>query len=293
MTILVTGSRGLVGSTLVALLRSRGLDVRAASKDPGKLSLPAGVPAVTCDLTDPGTFPAALEDVASVFLYAEASQIGPFVEQAAAAGVRHIVLLSTSAVLGPAADDDPIAASHLKVEEALAASSVESTFLRPGSFASNALQWSWAIRSTGTVNLPYPGSHTDPIHEADIAEAALAVLTDPRLAGGKYTLTGPESVTFREQLDHISHATGRPVTVNAVSREEWKAEMAGYIPGDFADALLDWWRSTDGSPAEITRTVEELTGHPARDFAAWARDHAGDFTDQPSQRPRAAGQPAT
>ncbi|ACZ88555.1 NAD(P)H-binding protein [Streptosporangium roseum] len=277
MTILVTGSRGGVGRSLLALLRSRGLDVRAASRAPGGLDLPAGVPAVTCDLTDPGTFPTALKDVTSVFLYAEPSHIVPFVEQAAAAGVGHIVLLSTSAVLNPAADDDLIARSHLEVERALAASPIESTFLRPGSFASNALQWSWAIRSTGAVNLPYPDSHTDPIHEADIAEAALAVLTDPRLSGGRYTLTGPESVTFREQIGHIARATGRSVTVNEVSRERWKAEMADYIPADFADALLDWWRSNDGSLAETTRTVEELTGHPARGFALWAEDHAGDF----------------
>ncbi|MER5425990.1 SDR family oxidoreductase [Streptosporangium roseum] len=63
MTILVTGSRGGVGRSLVTLLRSRGLDVRAASRAPGGLDLPAGVPAVTCDLTDPGTFPPALKDV--------------------------------------------------------------------------------------------------------------------------------------------------------------------------------------------------------------------------------------
>ncbi|MGV9779647.1 NAD(P)H-binding protein [Streptosporangium sp. NPDC003464] len=278
MTILVTGARGLVGGTLLTLLRSRGIDARAASGSPDKLDLPGDVPTMRCHLSDPATFPAALKGVTSVFLYAEPSHIDAFVEQAADAGVRHIVLLSTSAVLGPGAGEDPIARSHLKVERALAASPVESTFLRPGSFASNALQWSWPIKSTGAVNLPYPDSHTDPIHEADIAEAALAVLTDPRLSGGKYTLTGPESVTFREQIGHISRATGRPVAVEAVSRAAWKAEMADYIPGSFADALLDWWRSNDGSPVETTRTVEELTGHPARGFAVWAEDHAGDFT---------------
>ncbi|MET8340681.1 NAD(P)H-binding protein [Streptosporangium canum] len=278
MTILVTGSRGGVGRSLVALLRSQGLGVRAASSNPGGLDLPAGVPAVTCDLTDPGTFATALKDVTSVFLYAEPSHIASFVEQAAAAGVGHIVLLSTSSVLGPTADDDLIARSHLQVERALAASPIESTFLRPGSFASNALQWSWAIGSTGAVNLPYPDSHTDPIHEADIAEAALAVLAGPRLSGGEYTLTGPESVTFREQIGHIARVTGRSVTVNEVSRDAWKAEMADYVPADFADALLDMWRSTDGSPVETTRTVEELTGHPARGFALWAEDHSGDFT---------------
>ncbi len=279
MTILVTGSRGLVGGTLLALLHGNGHRVRAASKEPEKLSPPGGVPTVRCDLTDPATFPAALAGVTSVFLYAEPSHIGSFVEQAADAGVEHIVLLSSSSVLSPDADTNPIARSHREVEQALTASSVETTLLWPGTFASNALQWSWPIRSTGVVGLPYSNSHTDPIHEADIADVALAVLTDPELSGKEYHLTGPESLTFRDQLHHIARVTGRPVAVEAISEEAWREEMAKYMPGDFADALLTWWRAHDGVPAEITRTVERVTGHPARPFATWVQDHADAFGD--------------
>ncbi|MFI7446064.1 hypothetical protein ACIBQX_01080 [Nonomuraea sp. NPDC049714] len=71
--------------------------------------------------------------------------------------------------------------------------------------------------------------------------------------------------------------TGRSIDTRHVTREEWKAEMSEHIPGHVADALLDWWRSNDGRPAELTTTVEELTGHPARPFETWAADHAGDF----------------
>ncbi|MCO6007740.1 hypothetical protein NE236_22440 [Actinoallomurus purpureus] len=49
------------------------------------------------------------------------------------------------------------------------------------------------------------------------------------------------------------------------------------VPGAFAECLLDWWESNDGSPVEITDTVRELTGRPARTFATWAEDHAADF----------------
>jgi uncharacterized protein YbjT (DUF2867 family) len=269
MTILVTGARGAVAKSLIALLRERGADVRAASRDPEAEH--------TCDLTDPATFPAALKGVSSVFLYASPAHADAFVQEAAGAGVEHIVLLSTSAVFGPGAESDPLAKSHLDVEHALLAGPVRATMLRPGSFASNALAWSWPIRSGRPVSLPYPNAHSDPIHEADVANVALAVLTKPEISGRPYTLTGPRSLTFTEQIDHLSRVSGQSIGTRHVTREEWKAEMSEHVPGHIADALLDWWQSSDGKPVELTTTVEELTGHPARAFEVWAADHAGDF----------------
>ncbi|WP_137988709.1 NAD(P)H-binding protein [Streptomyces vilmorinianum] len=281
MTVLVTGSRGRVGSTLLGLLHSAGIKARAASKDPTDLSPPGGIDTVRCDLADPADFEAALDGVDSVFLYAEPSHIDAFVAQARAAGVQHVVLLSSSSVLAPDAAENPIAASHLAVERALAAAAddgaFEATHLQPGAFASNALQWSWAIRSARAVELPYPGSHGDPIHEKDVAEAAFAVLTAPRLRGSSYLLTGPESLDFTEQLAILAEVTGRATSCAAVTPEQWKASVAASIPESFADALLSYWASHDDRPVPLTRTVEELTGHPARTFAAWATDHADAF----------------
>ena len=271
MTTLVTGARGAVATELIALLRRRGLPVRPASRQPGDPSI------ATCDLGDPATFPAALAGVTSVFLYAEASHIEAFVKEATTAGVEHIVLLSSSSVLGPDPEASPLAKSHLDVERAVAAAPVRSTLLRPGSFAGNAQAWSWAVKAGNPVSLPFPNSSNDPIHEADIAEAAAAVLTDPALADRPYWLTGPESITFAEQLGILSHVTGRDIAIKHVTREEWKAEMADYVPEPVADALLDWWQSHDGVPAEITTDLERLIGRPGRTFATWAAEHVSDF----------------
>lgn len=272
MTTLVTGSRGAVARNLLALLRERGLPARPASSNPQDSGT------ITCDLTDPTTFAAALDGVTSVFLYAEHSHIDAFVKQAAHAGVEHIVLLSSSSVLDQNADSSPLARHHLDVERALTASTIRTTILRPGSFAGNALSWAWSVKSGRPVSLPYPGAHTDPIHEADIAEAALATLTDPALSGRPHLLTGPESLTFSRQIDILARVTGLPFAARQVTVADWKAEVAEYIPAAFADALIDWWRSCDGVPATITTTVEELTGHPARTFATWADDHRADFS---------------
>lgn len=273
MTVLVTGSRGAVARALIGLLRERGLPVRAASSTPDDPDV------VHCDLSEPSTFATALKGVASVFLYAEPSAISEFIEEATSAGVEHVVVLSSSAVLSPHAESNLVAKSHLDVEKALDASPVRTTALRPGSFAGNALAWSRILRSGRSISLPFPGSHNDPIHEADIAESALTLLTDPALGGRPYTLTGPESLTFAEQIGILSRVTGRPVPFKVVTRKEWKEEMAEHIPAAFADSLLDWWCSTDGRPVELTSTVRQLTGHDARTFATWARDHADSFRE--------------
>ncbi|MFB6527434.1 MULTISPECIES: NAD(P)H-binding protein [unclassified Streptomyces] len=281
MTVLVTGSRGRVASTLLGLLDDAGLKARAASKNPADLSPPPGIDTVRCDLTDPATFDTALTGVDSVFLYAEAGHAGTFAERARAAGVEHVVLLSSSSVLAPDAADNPIAASHLAAERALSAAAdagfFEATHLQPGAFATNALQWARPLRDGRGPALPHPHSHGDPIHERDVAEAAFAALTEPRLRGSSYLLTGPESLTFVEQLAVLAEVTGRPAPHTVVTPEEWKASVTGFMPEPFADALLSYWAAHDGRPTPLTRTVEELTGHPARTFAAWAADHEEDF----------------
>ncbi|MFJ5832470.1 NAD(P)H-binding protein [Streptomyces sp. NPDC093089] len=281
MTVLVTGSRGRVATTLLGLLDAAGIKAKAASTHPEALSPPGGAETVRCDLTEPATFDAALAGVDSVFLYADATHAEAFADRARAAGVEHVVLLSSSSVLAPDAAENPIAASHLAAERALsaaaAAGAFEATHLQPGAFATNALQWAGALRAGKAPALPHPGTHSDPIHERDVAEAAFTVLTDPRLRGSSYLLTGPESLTSTEQLAIIAEVTGRPAPHTAVPPEEWKRSVAGFIPDAFADALLAYWAAHDGRPVPLTRTVEELTGHPARPFATWVADHAEAF----------------
>lgn len=275
--ILVTGGRGAVANALLTLLLQAGRPVRVASSDPGRLRAPDGVTAVTCDLRDPGTFPAALAGVTEVFLYAAASHIAEFADAAVTAGVEHVVLLSSAGVLGPGAAGDPLAKSHLDVETALLAAPLTTTILRPGSFAGNAGAWAWPIKAGRPVSLPYPGSHTDPIHERDLAEVAFTVLTDPCHQGRRLHLTGPQSLTFSEQIGLLAEITGRAITVGHVTPEEWKQEMAGYIPGPYADALLAYWRANDGRPVPLTDTVEQVTGRAPRTFATWVHDHVADF----------------
>lgn len=286
MTVLVTGSRGHVGSALISALHAAGVPVRAASRVPGQLTPPPGVPTVACDLDDPDTFAPALDSVESVFLYASPAHTPAFVAAAHAAGVRHIVLLSSASLSWAERDGAPdgaIATLHRAAETALAAAvdgtGVETTVLRPGDFATNALQWAGSLRATGSIAVPYPGSHSSPIDQRDIADCAFTVLTGrPEARNATHVLTGPQSLPVSERVALLAEATGRPFSVEQTTPEAWKAAIAPFTPASFADDLLGYLVAGDGKPAEVTDTVERLTGHPARTFAQWARDHIEAFT---------------
>jgi uncharacterized protein YbjT (DUF2867 family) len=107
---------------------------------------------------------------------------------------------------------------------------------------------------------------------------AVHALTEDGHAGAKYVLTGPEAVTQADQARIIGEATGLPVTWEEASAEEIRGQLAA-VTGDgaFADHALAYWASLIGRPEPVTRTVEEITGIPARTFRDWARDHVGDF----------------
>ncbi|MEC3957232.1 NAD(P)H-binding protein [Nocardia sp. CDC153] len=276
MTILVTGARGQIGRAVIDSLHARGLPVRAASKDPSALELPAGVEAVGLG-GDAESLSTALQDVRQVFLYASPELADAFTAAAEQAGVEHVVLLSSSAAEGFDADANPIAAMHIAVEKALAASTLTTTTLRPGGFDSNALGWSEAIAAGRPVELPYPQVALAMIHPRDIADIAVAALTGDELRGRTVALTGPEPISFQAQVGAISAAIGREIPVHTITPEAAREQMVRTMPPFIADALLSTWAAFADRPQAPADTTETLLGVPARTFAQWARENAAAF----------------
>ncbi|WP_405530093.1 NAD(P)H-binding protein [Streptomyces avidinii] len=279
MTLLITGARGQVGRAVVERLHAAGLPVRAASARPTELTVPAGVETVELVLDRPETFAAALRGVRQVFLYPRPAGIHNLVEAAEAAGVEHVVLLSSSSVLAPGAESDPLASHSLTVEHALADSALTTTFLRPDAFASNSLGWARSISHSLPVQLPYPDAHIAPIHPEDIADIAARALTGGSLTGRSLTLTGSESLTFREQLAVLADTLGRAIPVERISRAEAEQQMGRHMPAPMVGSLLDLWEGANHGPAVIGETTETLLGVPARTYRQWARENAPAFTD--------------
>ncbi|MFJ7210111.1 NAD(P)H-binding protein [Amycolatopsis sp. NPDC098790] len=275
MTVLVTGARGHVGRAVLDALVAAGQDVRASSRDATTLDVPTAK--VSADLEDPSTLDAALDGVDSVFLYTRPSGIEGFVKAAEAAGVRHVVLLSSGATLEPESAQSRIAALHHAVERALIAAPFGETRLNPGAFATNVLGWRADIAS-GVVRTAYPDSRVGAIHEKDIGDVAAKILADGSHVGEALQLSGPEPLSFREQAAVLADVLGKPLPVEELSPEEAAERMVALgWPPEVPPEVLRAWARTAREPSVVTDVVREVTGHAPRTFRQWVEDHRADF----------------
>lgn len=277
MSVLIVGASGAVGGAVVAGLLDRGERVRATSRTPQKLALPAEVEVFAADLNDPASFTGALAGVERVFLYADLADPDALLAVFASAGVRHVVVLSSSSVTFPGAAEDFNGARFLRVEEAVIRSGLAYTFLRPGGFASNAARWSWGITGESAVPLPYPDAVQVPIHEQDIADVAVVALTTDALVGAAPVLTGPERLTLREQVALIGDVIGRPVAVIEQTEAESSAMLSRFVPEVWVRQIIKDWREAVGATPPISDEYTRITGRSSRTFRAWVVDHADLF----------------
>jgi uncharacterized protein YbjT (DUF2867 family) len=144
-------------------------------------------------------------------------------------------------------------------------------------FMTNTLQWAPSIRSAGVVRQPYPDATAAPVHEADIAAVATAALTGDDHAGRVHEISGPESLTVRDQVAVIGRAIARELRFIELSDDEARRQLRRYAPDEVVDSLLVLQRSLVGRPAPVHPTVERVTGRPARRFADWVDDNLDDF----------------
>ncbi|GGW84664.1 NAD(P)H-binding protein [Streptomyces lomondensis] len=274
--IAVTGPTGNVGRALVERLVAAGRPVRALTRDPQRARLPAGAEAVRLQHDDPA---ALFEGATQLFLYVQAGgdRTPGLLAAARAAGVRHVVLLSSSIIDSGADENHPIHVMHATAEQHVRDSGLAWTFLRPGGFATNALQWAPQIRAGDTVRGVFADGRTAPVHEDDIAAVAERALLDDGHEGAAHRLTGPAAITNAGQVAAIGRALGRDLRFTELPPDEAGPELFPHVPPAMLQDLLKTFAATVGQPPEITGTVQEITGRPARPFAAWAADHAADF----------------
>jgi len=285
--VLVTGATGRVGRLVVDLLVDAGVPVRAlAHRSEAAATLPADVEVVTGDLTVPESLDAALRGVGAVFLvWTAPPATAPAVVERLATCARRVVLLSSPHQTPHPffQQPNPMARFHADLERLIATAGLESTIIRPGMFASNAVAW-WAnaIRTDGVVRWPYGAAETAPVDDRDVAAVAALALHQDGHAGGDYVLTGPESLSQAEQVRIIGDVLGRRTRFEELSPEEFRRETEGTWPPPVVDMLLDAWGATMGRPAYVTSTVSELLGAAPRSFREAVADQAAAFLDGPT-----------
>jgi uncharacterized protein YbjT (DUF2867 family) len=279
--ILVIGATGRVGRKVISQLSGTGAEVRALVRNPQAADLPAWVEVVRGDLTAPETLDGCVDGVDAVFLVWTAPQAA--VDSALARITKHarrVVLLSSPHKTAHPffQQPNPMRTLHEQIEQRIETSGCQWTFLRPGMFASNSLAfWAPAIRSGDTVRWPYPETPTAPVDDRDIAAVAMRVLRDEGHTGAEYVLTGPQSLTQREQVAAIGEVLGRPLQMEEISPDEARRELFGGNAPDVVNMLLNAWCAGLGQAAHVTSAVEAITGTPARTFREWVTDHAEGF----------------
>jgi uncharacterized protein YbjT (DUF2867 family) len=176
-----------------------------------------------------------------------------------------------------------MAALYADIERRLADAELPTTIIRPGMFASNALNW-WAptIRAGGVIRWPYGAAETAPVDDRDVAAVVARTLSENGHVGGDYVLTGPESLTQAEQVGIIAEVIGRRVAFEDVPPDEFRREVEGIWPAAALDMLLGAWGATMGNSAYITSTVSDVLERPPHSFRSWVADHAAEFTGAPT-----------
>jgi uncharacterized protein YbjT (DUF2867 family) len=264
---------------VVSQLLATDVRVRALTRDPGSANLPDEVEVMRGDLTVPETLDACLDGVDVVFFVwtADPRAVSMAVDRISKYAPRIVFLSSPHQTPHPLFQQpNPLAAMHAEIERLIRTSGLDWTFLRPGMFAANARSW-WApqIRVGDVVRWPYAAAPTAPIHEADIAAVAVSALVDTKHNGADYVLTGPQSLTQREQVEIIGEVIGRSLRFDEISPEEAQRELG--FPEGAINMLLNAWDAAVGQPALVTSTVADITGNPARSFRNWVTDNVEEF----------------
>ena len=258
---LVLGGTGKTGRRVVDRLMSRGVPTRIASRSANP----------SFDWGDEGGWVDVLDGVTSAYIsYAPdlaipgaTETIRAFVDCAVKQGVRRLVLLS-----GRGEEEAQMC------ERIVQSAGVEWTVVRASWFNQNFSEGEFLdMVLAGEITLP-AGDIGEPFVDTDdIADVAVAALTEDGHAGQVYEVTGPRLLTFTEVAEEIARASGREIRYTQIPSEAFAAAIAeSGAPNDVA-WLLDYLFSTvlDGRNATVCDGIHRALGREPTDFAEYTR----------------------
>jgi uncharacterized protein YbjT (DUF2867 family) len=282
-TILVTGATGTIGREAVKQLILAKARVKAGvynEKEAEKLNL-IGAEIVPIDFENPETVASALNGVEKVLLITPftekmAEYTKNFVNAAKNAGVSHILRIS----MMNASLNSPSSAlrMHAECEEIVKNSGISYTIIRPNWFMQDFLNYASTIKSPGVyrapINLKGSISFVDARDVASVC--ALALVNN---GGGEYTLTGPQTFTYRQVEDNFAFVLTKRVVFKEMKDEEFKSTMKGYGLNDWQiNALLELYDEAEKEVfMEIIPTTTEILGRKPETFKTFIKAYAKEF----------------
>ncbi|MCB1718364.1 MAG: NAD(P)H-binding protein [Candidatus Competibacteraceae bacterium] len=261
---LVLGGTGKTGRRIAASLEAKGVPVRIGSR--------AALPSF--DWNNEAGWDACLQDVEAVYInYAPdlaipgaTDSIQAFVDRAKRHGVARLVLLSGRGE-----------AEAQACERIVQASGIEWTIVRASWFYQNFSEGAFVdMVLAGQITLPADDTPEPFVDVDDIADVAVAALTEPGHAGEVYEVTGPRLMTFADVASELSQATARAITYVQIPHDAFIAGVTESGAPKEVAWLLDYLFATvlDGRNAQLSDGIQRALGRPPKDFAAYAREVA-------------------
>ena len=259
--ILIIGKNGKTGSRVNQRLQALGYATRPVSRS----THPA------FDWENPATWRPAIEATRAAYITYQpdlavpgaTSTIEAFVRVAAEAGLEHIVLLSGRGEEGAE-----------RAEAILKASGLSWNIVRASWFCQNFSE-SFMLEGilAGELVLPAGGTVEPFIDADDIADVAVAALTEPRHRNKLFEVTGPRALTFTQCIQEIAEALGRPLKYTRVPIDAYiNALREQGVPEDLQWLLRELFTVVfDGRNCKVMPGVEEVLGRPATDFKTYVQ----------------------
>ncbi|MGY0037262.1 SDR family oxidoreductase [Pedobacter sp. NJ-S-72] len=262
--ILVLGGTGKTGSRVVTRLSQLGYPVRIGSRT-------AEIP---FDWDNPATWKPALADITAVYITFQPDLAVPlapgciesFSRLAVENGVEKLVLLS-----GRGEEEAQ------RCEKIVMNAGAEWTIVRASWFFQNFSE-SYFLEDllAGQVNLPV-GAIGEPFVDADdIADVAIAALTQEGHHGQVYEVTGSRLLTFKQAIEEINTAAGKAIQYQQVSADEYVASLvSSQIPEEYVSLLTYLFTQVmDGRNSYTVNGIEKAIGRKPTDFSEYARKTA-------------------
>jgi uncharacterized protein YbjT (DUF2867 family) len=280
-TYLVTGATGNIGSRVVERLLRRGERPRVLVRDAAKAARRYGdrVDVRVGDFDDSASLSAAVDSVDVVFLVTAGADLAEKDKRAAdvakSAGVRLLVKLSTDDV----AHGVGTGVWHREGEAAIRDSGVGFVFVQPSGFMDNFLNWADAIKADGVIRCAAGEGVIPFIHCDDIADVAIAAMTEPHYAGQSLPVTGPEALNFADMTAKVGAAIGRELRFEPRSEDDERRTQAAWgSPQAMIEARLSIFRAMrDGRLAAVSDNVTKILGREPISFDQWAQQNAAAF----------------
>jgi uncharacterized protein YbjT (DUF2867 family) len=194
------------------------------------------------------------------------------IQAAKQAGVRRIV---RSSFIGASESWIALGRAHKAVEQAVEASGIPYTILRPNTFMQSYAMNSLSIKSDSAFYMPQGEGRVSLVDVRDVAALAVAVLTQEGHERRIYDVTGAEALSNNDVADKLSLTLGKQVHYVDVSTAQAEQSMrdAG-LPAWMVSSLLELFQfSKRGDAAHVSDSINKILSRSPLTFEQFLQDN--------------------